>query len=536
MSRSILQSQFLPLLVEHLPQAIADFLVQRRWFGGKARQIRQIKIQDIVPLDIGTSDVFFTFVHITFASGPSETYSVPLIQAASNNPTQVEMPALTVTMDGVQEPVVLVDALYNESFLSFLLDAIANERHFPGIRGVLRAVPTSALPSLWQPSEPLQPSLMKAEQSNSSVIYGRKLVLKLFRRLEEGINPDLEIGRFLTEKASFPNTPTVAGHLEYVNHEGHAHSIGILQAFVQNRGDAWQFTLDALADYYVRAGQAGAEAPEVPGTSLLSLAAAALPAQAEREIGTYLDSARLLGQRTAELHLALNSAKGDPDFSPEAIRPSDQQTFCDSALALLASTFDLFRQRLNALPARIQNSARLVLDAEDRISKYFRSIPERKLSGTRSRIHGDYHLGQVLFTGNDFVIIDFEGEPARALSERRGKRSPLQDVAGMLRSFHYAAYAPLLAQPENGEKLQSLGPWARYWQRWVSAAFLKSYLETSGDAPHIPATQGETEVLLDAYMLDKAIYELAYELNNRPLWVPIPLEGISDLLGRWQGE
>ena len=129
--------------------------------------------------------------------------------------------------------------------------------------------------------------------------------------------------------------------------------------------------------------------------------------------------------------------------------------------------------------------------------------------------------------------VEFHYLGARPLSERRGKRSPLQDVAGMLRSFHYAAYAPLLAQQENGEKLQSLGPWARYWQRWVSAAFLKSYLETSGDALHIPTTQSETEVLLDAYMLDKAIYELAYELNNRPLWVAIPMEGISDLLGSW---
>ncbi len=532
MSRAILQSQFLPRLSERLPEAMADFLVHRRWFGGKARQIRAVNIQDIIPLDIGTFAVLLTFVTVEYASGPSETYSVPLIQVVSNPPTQSEVPTLTVLVEGEREPVVLHDALSNESFLTFLLDSIASESSFPGAQGIIRAVPTSALPSLWQPSQgQLQPSLMKAEQSNSSVVYGKKLVLKLFRRLEEGINPDLEIGRFLTEKVSFPNTPAVAGYLEYVSHDGRLHSLGILQAFAQNRGDAWQFTLDALTDYYRRAEQAGTEAPEVASGSLLSLVEAEFSAQTQGEVGTYLDSAKLLGQRTAELHLALNSVQGDPDFSPAPFRLSDQEKLCDSALEQLSRTFELFRKKQHALPSHIQRAAQLVLDSEDHVKKYFRSIPELRFSGMRSRIHGDYHLGQVLFTGDDFVIIDFEGEPARPLSERRGKSSPLQDVAGMLRSFHYAAYAPLLTQTHDEGKLQRLAPWARYWQRWVSAAFLKSYMKTSEAAPYIPGTRSESEVLLNAYMLDKAIYELGYELNNRPQWVAIPLEGISDLLG-----
>jgi maltose alpha-D-glucosyltransferase / alpha-amylase len=532
MSRFALQSQFLSRLSEHLPQAMAEFLVHRRWFGGKARQIRAVQIRDIVPLDIETSHVLLVFVHVGYASGPGETYSVPLIQRANKTSDQSETPTLTLRVEGEQEPVVLHDALSNEPFLIFLLEAIANERSFPGTRGIVRAFSTSALPSLWQPSrQPLPPSLMKAEQSNSSVVYGKKLVLKLFRRLEEGINPDLEIGRFLTEKALFPNTPAVAGYLEYVSTEGRPHSLGILQAFVRNRGDAWQFTLAALAEYYRWAAHAGTETLEVPGGSLLSIAEVELSDQARNKIGAYMDSARLLGQRTAELHLALNSQPDGLDFSPEPFRLSDQEKFCDSALDLLSRTFDLFRQRLQALSPRIQNAAQLVLNSEDQIQNHFRSIPELKLSGMRSRIHGDYHLGQILVSGDDFVIIDFEGEPARPLSERRAKRSPLQDVAGMLRSFHYAAYAPLLAEPENDAKLQSLGPWARYWQRWVSAAFLKSYLTTSGAAPYIPGTRSETEVLLTAFMLDKAVYELGYELNNRPLWVAIPLEGVSDLLG-----
>jgi maltose alpha-D-glucosyltransferase/alpha-amylase len=150
-----------------------------------------------------------------------------------------------------------------------------------------------------------------------------------------------------------------------------------------------------------------------------------------------------------------------------------------------------------------------------------------------TRIHGDYHLGQVLYTGNDFVIIDFEGEPARSLEERRKKRSPLQDVAGMLRSFHYAAYAPLLQQADAhktiDEKLQALGNWGHYWQKWVSAAFLKAYLDLVGNCPIIPGRRDELALMLDAYVLDKAIYELGYELNNRPSWLRIPLGGIAQL-------
>ncbi|MGE5321870.1 MAG: putative maltokinase [Actinomycetota bacterium] len=532
MKRPDLHSQLLSDPGGSIEKAAKEFLVHRRWFGGKARQIRAVKVSDVVPIDLSTFDVFLAFFRVEYAQGLSETYSVPLIEAADET-AQPGAPAITVEPGGEHQPIVLLDALSNQSFLAFLLDAIASGRSFPAEHGTVRAVPTAALPSLWQASQQtLQPSLMKAEQSNSSIVYGKTLVLKLFRRLEEGISPDLEIGRFLTEEASFPNTPAVAGYLEYVDRDNRVHSLGILQEFVENQGDAWQFTLDSLAEYYGRAERDGTGAPEVPGGSILSLAETAPSSQAQKLIGAYFEAAALLGKRTAELHLALNSTRNDLNFSAEPFGLSDAQQFCDSAVALLSRTFDLVRQKLHALPSSVQSSAQFVLNAEGLISRYFRSIPGLELSGMRSRIHGDYHLGQVLVTRNDFMFIDFEGEPARSLSERRAKRSPLQDVAGMLRSFHYAAYTPLLAQTSMGEKRQSLDSWARYWQRWVSAAFVKSYLETAGAAPYLPATRRATELFLDAYMLDKAIYELGYELNNRPSWVAIPLEGIADYLLR----
>jgi maltose alpha-D-glucosyltransferase/alpha-amylase len=194
----------------------------------------------------------------------------------------------------------------------------------------------------------------------------------------------------------------------------------------------------------------------------------------------------------------------------------------------------LLHQRLKDLPEKIKEDAQQVLDLEETIIERFHSIRGQKISAARIRCHGDYHLGQVLYTGKDFVIIDFEGEPARALSERRLKRSPLRDVAGMIRSFHYAAYSALLRQaplaPHPEDDLPVLAHWAQYWYIWVSAAFLKSYLSGVRQARLLPEDPEQLRILLDAYLLEKALYEIGYELNNRPDWLEVPLQGILQLI------
>ncbi len=255
-----------------------------------------------------------------------------------------------------------------------------------------------------------------------------------------------------------------------------------------------------------------------------------MPAQAQERIGSYLGLAQLLARRTAELHLVLCSKPDDPDFRPEPFDTNELRSFCDSVLESVEQTFELLRQRQHLLHPNVREIVQRVLTSEKSARHRLESLSNQSITAMRTRIHGDYHLGQVLFTGDDFVIIDFEGEPARSLSERRAKRSPLQDVAGMLRSFHYAAYAPLVGDPAKTGDLKQLAPLARCWQAWVSAAFLRTYLGTSGKAGYIPRSQAELQTLLDAYLLDKAMYELRYELNNRPLWVAIPLEGIAHLL------
>ena len=523
------------LLKENLPAALPEFLVKQRWFGAKARTISSVEVSDIIPFHSDSLRSYFLLAHVNYTTGPVETYDIPLVPAPDGAAQLDYSSLLRIQPGSSSEVIVLKDALTDENFLAHLLDAIANGLSLRGAGGKVQAVATPALQSVWQPSQgSLTPSVMNAEQSNSSVVYERRLVLKLFRRLEEGVNPDLEIGSFLTRRTSFRNVPPLAGYLEYLSEKGTSTALGMLQGYVANQGDAWQFTLKALTEYYGRASQFGDPLSEIPRAPLLKLCEQEISAEARRSIGPYLDAAGLLGRRTAELHLALASDPEDPDFAPQPFSETDLRAFANSALRLLAANFDLLRRLRDGMADHSRQDADGVLRLEEVARRRFQILAGLKISATVTRIHGDYHLGQVLFTGGDFVIIDFEGEPARALEDRRKKRSPLQDVAGMLRSFHYAAYAPLLQQQSGKdlveEQLQVLGHHAEYWQTWVSAAFLRTYLEVSGDANFIPNDREELALLLDLYLLDKAVYELGYELNNRPSWVRIPLDGISQLL------
>ena len=537
MAHSVATNELLVAFGKSLPPVLPSFLVQRRWFGGKARVIQSVEVSDLVPLLSTDPQVYLFLIRIEYAAGPGEMYSLPLWLATEERSADGKpVPSLRINWESGSLEIVLYDALSNEGFLAFLLEALAKEDRFRGVRGEVRGIPGTALRSIWDPSQgPLAPSLMKAEQSNSSVVYADRLVLKLFRRLEEGINPDVEIGSFLTEKTDFRNVPILAGHLEYVSDDGKRITLGILQGYVPNHGDAWQYTLNALATYYEQA-QSAAEIrlAELPHAPILALADREIPPDAKQKIGSYLESAQLLGTRTAQLHVALSTTRDQPAFAPEPFTGATQRELVKSALDLIARTFHSLRQQSERLPSGVSGEASKVLKAEEGLRQRIRLLEGLEISAMRTRVHGDYHLGQVLFTGDDFVIIDFEGEPARPLSERRNKSSPLQDVAGMLRSFHYAAYVPLLAEISGREvtqeRLNALDFWAQYWQTWVSATFLKAYLRTSGSASFVPQSREELAVLLDAYVIAKAVYELGYELNNRPSWLRIPLQSVSKLL------
>ena len=300
--------------------------------------------------------------------------------------------------------------------------------------------------------------------------------------------------------------------------------------------DAWAYSLDALGRYYDRVATLiadGQTPPAGPGP-LAKLMQQDLPAAVSELVGTYLDSARMLGERTAALHLALASEPGNKAFAPEPFTPHFVRGLFQSMRNQASQNFGLLRQRLKTLPPEAVPLAGRVLELEPAIINRFRLLYERRINARRIRCHGDFHLGQVLYTGKDFVIIDFEGEPALPLSERRIKRSPLRDVAGMVRSFDYAAWAGLDEHIKRGslepERRHKFEPWQRLWQRAVGAVYLRAYRQTMGQTDVLPHSDEELLAMLPAYLLNKAVYEVGYELNNRPGWLIIPLAGILQLL------
>jgi maltose alpha-D-glucosyltransferase/alpha-amylase len=468
---------------------------------------------------------------VDYGESDPEVYVLPLGALPAERETdrdhRVPVIARLLTSDG---EFLLFDAFWDPAFDSALLDLMGRRRRVRGGAGELIGSPFPPMARTRRAGELLNPAPMLVEQSNTSVVFGDRLILKLFRRAEEGVNPDVEIGRFLTESVGFPQVPAVTGAIDYRRGRRHL-PVGVLQSFVPNEGDAWRYTLDELTDYLERVlsmdSASRDAAPVPPGPRLLRMAATRPPPEVEEAVGGYLESARLLGQRTAELHLALASRPDDPDFAPEPFTALHQRSLYQSMRTLTARIFRLLRDRREELTGVAE-----ILDLEPDIQAHFRSLLETKISAARIRCHRDLHLGQVLFTGKDFVFIDFEGEPARPLGERRLKRSPLVDVTGMIRSFHYAAYTALFGEYGivRHEDHVELEPWAQAWYLWVSATFLRTYLETAGQAPFIPPTEEQLRVLSNALLLEKALYELGYEANNRPDWIKIPIRGILQFL------
>jgi maltose alpha-D-glucosyltransferase / alpha-amylase len=521
-----------PLLAE----MISPYLSRCRWFGGKARAIKSALVTEEIPFPFDTSMAFFIMVKIGYGEGEPETYILPLALAAGEEADriQAESPqAVLARLKSRGREALLYEVIGESAFHQALLQSVARRRHFKGSEGELIAHPTRTfrhIQTMMKP--PLTSAIMKAEQSNTSIVYGDWLILKLLRRAEEGVNLDLEIGLFLTDKSSFAHNPPVAGSLEYRRNRVEPITIAILHGYVPNQGDAWKYTLDALGSYFeaALASQEGVEPDLLPRKPWVALTKLPLPARANDLIGPYLESIRLLGERTAELHVALAGNPRDPNFAPEPFTTLYQRSIYQSMRNLATRTFQLMRNRLRHLPEQAREKAKRLLEREGEVFDRFRALLERKISARRIRVHGDFHLGQVLYTGKDFIIIDYEGEPARSLTQRRLKRSPLRDVAGMLRSFHYASHHAIFSQAPRPEDIPAMEQWADFWNIWVSAVYLKSYLDSVGPAGFLPGDEEELQIMLDVLYLEKAVYELAYELNNRPGWVCIPLQSILRFL------
>jgi maltose alpha-D-glucosyltransferase/alpha-amylase len=496
-------------------EVLPAYLPTCRWFGGKERVMRELKIAQNVPLGADPAAARLLVVEVAFADGLPDSYVLPVALADEKVTARLaaEAPQSVIArLDGQHS---ICDALQLPETRATLLRLIAGEAPAPGRTRVVGSAGPAFDPAALERAL-TNSRLLGADQSNASIAYGGETwFLKVLRKIERGQHPDAEITRFLSEHARVPGATPFGGTLTLADPAGDA-TLGLLVGFTQNQGDGWTYTLDALARFFDRVLEARRELDDAAAADLIG--------------AVYPERARQLGRRTAELHRALASAPDLPDFAPEPFSTLYQRSLYQAMRGAAGRVLRQLKRQLSTLPEDARADAAGLLADHAQLLIIFSRLLDHKIDTAKIRTHGDFHLGQVLNTGKDFVIIDFEGEPRLPLSERRLKRSPLRDVAGMLRSFDYAATTALREEREDDRQL--LAPWARTWVTRIRAEYLAAYLETATPAGFLPASADDTQLLLEVFQLDKALYEIGYELSYRPHWVSTPLRAVIEMLAR----
>jgi maltose alpha-D-glucosyltransferase / alpha-amylase len=518
-------------------QALKPFLRRQGWFCGTSREIRDARFSDWTAIRAGTRPSFVATVTVAYTDGaPDDDYMVPLALLTGEEAGRAltETPAAVLARITGARKGVVIDGWYDDDTRDRLLALTLRSEETATRRGVIRGAATHA---------PLDPGEERkwvrgaADQTNSVAFLNDQYVLKVFRRIEAGPNPELEILRLLADRG-FDRAPRLAGLLEYHRPGAEPAALGAVQFAIRHQGSGWEFSIDDLRRYYERVAARARSGEEQAGLDAPPPFFAALEQP-------YLASAATLGRRTAQMHATLATGTG-PDFVPEPITASGLAALADRVRLRIEQSLDLLQSRLPVLGDATRRLGDEVLARRDALVSRSNEVRGLDDAGALMRVHGDYHLGQVLRAEEDFVILDFEGDPARTLAERRAKQSPLKDVAGMVRSFSYAAQAALLAftvhAPDDYALLQ---PWAESWPRWIAAAFLSAYRTSMTMVAHGPESDSESfnfvpqgdeafDAMLRAFMLEKACQEVEYELNNRPDWVRIPLAGVLKLADHLQ--
>jgi len=510
----------------------ALFLSRHRWYDGKSRQVTECVAEDWISL----SDVLGVAVmRVEYVGGDDETYVLPLAvsSGAAAERMRADHPAAVMCAITIGEHSLLVHgALLADDRCRDLFSVIVHGETHRGIAGVLSGVPGNDAGAASLAADRSTVGRTSGDHSNSSITFDDRYIMKVFRRLDYGPNPDSEMLRYLSEVRGFAGVPAFAGQIQYRKPGAGAGTLGFLQRFVPNQGDGWPWMLDELGRYYERALTFRGEELLAFGrnSSLMALAELELPPDLDEALGISDDAAAALGRRTAQMHLALATPVDDPAFAPEPMTAADVAAIVEQLRTHTAETFARLREQLPALPDEVVEIASKVLAMRRRVTSRVAALGTLAARGQKIRIHGDFHLGQVLRADTDFVIIDFEGNPTRPIAERRAKQSALKDVAVMLRSFSYVARFGLtshIARRPGGE--DRLLPWARLWERSVHSAFLGNYRRSVGDAAFLPSDPADFANLLDVYLLDQLLRELRHELDNRPQWLAVPLSGIIDL-------
>ncbi len=516
-----------------LERILPGVLPRRRWFASKSRSLRSVRITEQLPVTVPENALGPAMVMLAqceFATGEPDVYALPLMLQEAQDEAAPSAIALVQSGDDAYE---LIDAVSGSGFPRALLELAVGGRtvevNGQKLIGTRLGEPVEEAELAGLPIR-----VPKLEQSNSTIFVGDRLIFKMFRRLHEGENPELEIGRHLTERVEFSGAAPLAGAVEIEDRGGRRRTLAVVVQQVAAESDAWAWMLGRVGQYLERAS---AVPPEKRSEMLVlprgdTFEEAQPPAALAALLGDTVEQVRLLGERTAEMHAALADDQGDPAFTPEAFSLMYQRSHFQSIRNLVRSVTD----GLRGIPVgqtAVRELVGDVLASSDRLLTRVRQSTQTPLTGRRIRVHGDFHLGQALWTGRDFVFVDFEGEPLRSIGERRLKRTPLRDVAGMIRSFDYAIWTGVKRQAEwmtaGGEMLDAA---AKVWSAWMARLYANAYAARL-DALN-PSLLGEDpssrRVLLRTSLMEKVLYEVQYELNARPEWVDIPLRALREML------
>jgi len=492
--------------------ALPHFMAEQRWYPAKDEPLTAARLVDHVVWSEDGNDWLLGLFRTENGGTDATLYFLPLTLAwedGEDTRLRALLPASLARVRQQAHTGILADAAADEQFCRALLAAIGESRDLNSIDGTLTFRPTRAFTETVKPEDAYTLSSPGTSGSNSTVRLGDRLFIKFYRRLHEGRNPELEIGQYLTEVAHFAHSVPVLGAMEHRARDGSLRTLALLQEYIDNQGDGWTHTLDYLERFLEQ--RRGAHDP--------------LPEARDSHTG-HLALMETLAQRTAAMHQALAGSVDDPDFAPEPVTTHDLKAWTRQVHHDVTHTLDLLAARLALLTEEAHHEADTLLSRRTSLQQRIDACLPDRLDASKTRYHGDFHLGQVLLVHNDFVIIDFEGEPTRPLTERRAKHSPLRDVASMLRSFSYAAGTALTRLPAmSDEDRANLVTAARDWERATCEQYVEAYLTAMRLSDRAAVLQ-----LVDRFLIEKALYEIRYELSHRPAWLPVPLRGLLAML------
>ncbi len=502
---------------------LENYIINKRWYGGKASTLKYIEVVDQFKITSKKNTYYGVLLEVNFKEAFYQHYFMPLAFMAKE-----ELDTSTVIAPVVmgKQTGYLVDALHQEDFRKLLFDNIVKSKETPGLKLVFHKG------SSIEKEEYQSSHFMGLEQSNTSIIYNDSFVLKIFRRIYVSTNPDYEISRFLTERMHFENTPRYTGSINLALAEGNI-TLGLMQELVSNQGDAWKFMLEQIDGVFDNLKRKKIKIDKLPDIAMFKrLRINEIPPEIIDWVGLSLFlRIQTLALRTAEMHIALGSDIHETAFTPTTYNGDYTVWLKNRMLYQFQNRLNIIENSLHKLDGLALELAHQFMENKKLVRKHFVDFDWTKMKSERIRIHGDYHLGQVLVNGDDFYILDFEGEPESTIRDRKVKQPPLKDVAGMFRSFHYAIYATIFNNKEKypfeQEELFKAG---EILYKYFVGVFLETYIEKAQSGNLNIGYNHEIDFLLKYCLLEKAVYELGYELNSRPRWAVIPLRGIQSIM------